>query len=621
MTTKLIQLREADDMSKQDAAVGGNFSAVLQEPLYLEKGDSIRMKSAFLSDITANQNTVVFPQELTVTFYIARYYRDWGSYEVVSNYNTRVSGGIGGNRQHFSNKDFVLCESTTAASTQNVQSLSLRVNTDLLKSIKFEHMDFSIGYFAPSSEQGGKQTAYINFRASRKELARRIVEGSGDDKGKSVIILDNSFSTESGKLGFPRIAILDTFQGGPQFTLFKSETEFGRKRKRNHIFTGLRIAESTAGNADGESTIFYPWRRPLTIKIPKNTKGYMPEELTSIINEQVQAVVTNEQNEYPTSQGINNPLIGTRNDAALILGSNPYFISTEGTEYRQLTANQWIGSNAFAIIYRDDLQKYQIAQTHLPIYSAQSDGILQLQRTNEAYNDGGAVGINYTANKAGGIIIESTDPPDFLQSYFSFKPDIFGTFTKSDKVTMSNKAGDPVSGFADAIVPKIDLIEGVNVTGHYVNLDSLINKSGTSFETPTLNLRLDIPTPPTANAITQAFIAETQMHSIIGETVSNVQSGEGYYQIEISMPVNSDIRGQDNKNNKIQGIVGRYYSKDSYTSSVEGEGSIPYFHESDDPLILNSFKVRILTPEGEQMEGLQNDNTIFLEVIKNNKSI
>ena len=186
---------------------------------------------------------------------------------------------------------------------------------------------------------------------------------------------------------------------------------------------------------------------------------------------------------------------------------------------------------------------------------------------------------------------------------------------------MSNKAGDPASGFADAIVPKIDLVEGVNVTGHYVNLDSLINKGGTSFETPTLNLRLDTGTPPTANAITQAFIAETEMHSIIGETVSNVQSGEGYYQIEISMPVNSDIRGQDNKNNKIQGIVGRYYSKDSYTSSVEGEGSIPYVHQSDDPLILNSFKVRILTPEGEQMEGLQNDNTIFLEVIKANKSI
>ena len=87
------------------------------------------------------------------------------------------------------------------------------------------------------------------------------------------------------------------------------------------------------------------------------------------------------------------------------------------------------------------------------------------------------------------------------------------------------------------------------------------------------------------------------------------------------MPVNSDIRGQDNKNNKIHGIVGRYYSKDSYTSSVEGEGSIPYLHESDDPLVLNSFKVRILNPNGTQMEGLQNDNTIFLEIIKANKSI
>ena len=281
-------------MSKQDLSIGGDFKAVLQEPLYLEKGDSIRMKTAFLSDITANQNTVVFTEDLTVTFYIARYIRDWGSYEIASNYNTRIRGGIGGNRQLFSNKDFILCESTATSTTQDVSALSFRVDTDLLKSIKFEHMDFSIGYFSPSTEHTpAKQTSYINFRASRKELQRRVVPGSGDDKGKSVIILDESFGVESGNLGFPRVAVKDDFDGGPQFTIFKSETTLGRKRKRSHIFSNIKIATSTAGNAGGANTIFFPWRRPLTFTIPKNSSGYMPEELTSIINEQLQAAVTN----------------------------------------------------------------------------------------------------------------------------------------------------------------------------------------------------------------------------------------------------------------------------------------------------------------------------------------
>ena len=624
MTTKIIQLREADDMSKQDSSVGGNFSAVLQEPLYLEKGDSIRMKTAFLSDITANQNTVVFPEDLTVTFYIARYIRDWGSFEVDSNYNTRLRGGVGGVRQPFSNKDFVLCESTAASTAQNVSALSIVVDTDLLKSIKFEHIDISIGYFSPSTEHAsGAQTAYINFRASRRELQRRVTEGSGNDKGKSVIILDSSFSVESGKLGFPRLAVKDDFNSnqGPDFVIFKSETSLGRKRKRNHIFKSIRIATATPANTDSENKIFFPWRRPLTIKILKNDSGYMPEELTSIINEQLQAAVTNEENVFVAAAGIDNPLLGTSDEATAKLSGRPFFISTDATEYRQLTVNNWIGSDSLAIIYRDDLQKYQIAQTHLPIYAAQSDGILLLSRVRQ----GSATLENYVANKAGGIIIESTDPPDFLQSYFNFKPDIFGTFTKSDKITMINHVGEPAppTGFLNnSVFPKIDLVEGVNVTGHYVNLDALIDKSGTNFESPTAHTRMDAGTAPTSAEISnQSFIAESQMHSIIGETVSNVQPGEAYYQIEISMPVNSDIRGQDNKNNKIQGIVGRYYSKDSYTSSVEGEGAIPYVHQSDDPLVLNSFKVRILNPNGTQMEGLQSDNTVFLEVVKANKSI
>ena len=627
MTTKIIQLREKDDQSKQDDGLGGNFQSVLKEPLYIEKGDQIRMKTAFLSDIQANQNTVVFKEDLTVTFYISRYIRDWGSYQIASNYNEREAGSEAGTHmQKFSNRDFVMCQSTNTVNSQSVNSLIVEVNKDALKKIKVESVYIHIGYFMESNTgtipPGGndpQESAHIIFQVSRKELQRRVVEGSGNFKGKSVIIIDNSLGIESGHLNFPRMCINDNINNGPKFTIYIPKGDFGRRTNRNDFFKSIVIGETTPANAGGVNAVFTPWRRPLAITIPKNLNGYSQEEFTNVINEQLAQIVTDKQNIYPVN-GIDNPCLGTTTEATTKLGSIPYFISTDGKQYKQFpnASNNWVGTNHFAIIYRDDLSKYQIAQTHMPIYNSQQDGVLLLSR-----NNGGGDLENYVANKAGGIIIESTDPPDFLQTYFKFNADIFAPHNHTGGVTMTPPGGATPgdSSFVNTIVPTFDLIEGVNVTGHYVTLDSLVDKGGDNFESPLAHVRMDAAPAPLAATISEGFIAETEMHSIISETISTVQEGEAYYQIEISMPVNTDIRGQEDKNNKIQGIVGRYYSKDSYTSAVEYEGSIPYVHQSDDPLVLNSFKVRILDPAGEQMMGLQSDNTVFLEVIKSTKSI
>ena len=89
-----------------------------------------------------------------------------------------------------------------------------------------------------------------------------------------------------------------------------------------------------------------------------------------------------------------------------------------------------------------------------------------------------------------------------------------------------------------------------------------------------------------------------------------------YYLIEIEgKGVKSDIRGGVGsaiQNNKISAIVSRYYQTLSYTSSMDGSGAIPYIHTGE-PMIIDSFKVRILDPDGTLTDNIQDSNVVFLQ--------
>ena len=45
---------------------------------------------------------------------------------------------------------------------------------------------------------------------------------------------------------------------------------------------------------------------------------------------------------------------------------------------------------------------------------------------------------------------------------------------------------------------------------------------------------------------------------------------------------------------------------------MDGSGGIPYIHKGQ-PLILDSFKVRILDPNGELTDNIQDSNVVFLQ--------
>jgi hypothetical protein len=88
----------------------------------------------------------------------------------------------------------------------------------------------------------------------------------------------------------------------------------------------------------------------------------------------------------------------------------------------------------------------------------------------------------------------------------------------------------------------------------------------------------------------------------------------GYFLIDINAQFNSEFTGAKYQSDNIRAIVSRYYQQNSYTIG-SGADSVPYIHRGD-PVMLSSFRCRILSGDKKLAPNLEEDNTLILEVIK-----
>ena len=89
--------------------------------------------------------------------------------------------------------------------------------------------------------------------------------------------------------------------------------------------------------------------------------------------------------------------------------------------------------------------------------------------------------------------------------------------------------------------------------------------------------------------------------------------------IDIGTSYNENIGSDQTQlsySRNMRGIIDRYYSANSYTSSQGGD--ISYIHYGNS-FQLQSLKIRISNSDGSVIDDLGNDNTVFIKVIKNNQ--
>jgi hypothetical protein len=112
----------------------------------------------------------------------------------------------------------------------------------------------------------------------------------------------------------------------------------------------------------------------------------------------------------------------------------------------------------------------------------------------------------------------------------------------------------------------------------------------------------------TANDQTVPIFADSQ------DSAQN-ENNEGYYLISVATKARGAYVGGDGySSGSIIGVVGGFYSKDSYTAGTAGD-AIGYVHMGE-PLSLDSFKVRLLGPDKKPSLVLGDRNCVMLRITR-----
>ena len=73
--------------------------------------------------------------------------------------------------------------------------------------------------------------------------------------------------------------------------------------------------------------------------------------------------------------------------------------------------------------------------------------------------------------------------------------------------------------------------------------------------------------------------------------------------------------GEGFKTSSIKAVVGKYYSTNSFTNGSVADSLTPYIHQGE-PFNLSELRIRILDPNKGIAEGIGDNNSVFVEVIK-----
>ena len=90
---------------------------------------------------------------------------------------------------------------------------------------------------------------------------------------------------------------------------------------------------------------------------------------------------------------------------------------------------------------------------------------------------------------------------------------------------------------------------------------------------------------------------------------------EGYYKIVVDSKISNELVGADSTIRNVSAIISKYNSYGNFTAAYN-EGSVSYIHKGQ-PLTITDFRVKILLPSGEVASDINDRNTVFLELTKN----
>ena len=433
--------------------------------------------------------------------------------------------------------------------------------------------------------------------------------------------------------------------------------------KNNGNFQSVESSPHT----EGVNGTFTNYENEVSFTIPVGV--YDPNVITQLINEKMVAIDVNPSQTGNDFEITENPLLKTMQQIRLRENKQLVFYDPTDNDRKFVIntsadaqgdpelLNYYIGTSQFGLSFNESSGKMEIIAMHNSLFSGlfkeETNSVVPTNTVfapevriirNEALVSGvdgcgqpdqdasQAAATKFVANKNCGIYLTKLEPQEFwygANSSMGFDENIFPSFAQFNKVfktedlTASGQPKPIITSNEKVYMPN-NLTEGINITSDECGLDELIVKrlsavrtNGAYVQTSFNSFDIQTAMIPTNQIFSDIVgVNSIQATNPVG---SSILEASPYYKISVDLGIKSDVRGNGN-GNTISSIVSKYYSQNSYTSAYS-EGSIGYVHQSDEPVVLNDIRVRILNNNNELSKGIGDNSSVFLQVTKSPQNL
>ena len=558
MSSTIIELRNKESDS---VIQNGDWTTTLNENILLADGDQIVIKDSYIDTQQTSSSRILIPEDLNVKF-------DYGFYLVNNELTALVEYQTTTPPTVPTFRNMVLCKDLTVSTATNVL-LTDYVLTTTDKSQSSQAVDITFTWNNDIPVIGASYSRKIHIPSLKPNQQYRVQALTGElvDSTNKVGTVEN-------------------------ISLF-----------------GLKVSKQTTQVVTGKR-IQVPYTRTKSIKIPKG--NYTPDDLTALINIDVTnndliegAFITDPDAILQTSRQIQARFLdGTGAVATEFTLCDPTLADVAPLQV--LAMNNYVagtgqdiyfGASIFEMEYDEASKIFNIKYLHTPNYVSNSISVQYFK---------GTAGNITTVNKIGGCYLtrlyaETDDGTlfDFWDNLLGFGDNLLTEFVYAPSPVATPPAPDFLIPISD------NLIDGVGITGQLSSVDGVVDKT-----TP-LNV-VAFAGSPLQYVVTTTANVTTGLSG--GSNALDAQDGFGYYLIEINSSFKNNFLTPDNNYRSIQQIVNRYYELNSYTA---GEGGQLVYQHVGEPVLLQSFHVRVLTSEKELAPNIGDDNTVHLQLIKN----
>ena len=619
-SSTIIKLRQAES---KDIATNGSYSVSLKEPILLEKGDICKVHTAIID--TTSESVVELATDTRINMGIGKYMRNLKVADTTATpdwYNYTATPASAATPDFATPISFCAVKTETGANDFKVTQIAVGSSSqDVLRD--FGGLELQFRYI----EVGTDIEKIFHINIPKLPIIDHLEKPVMYD-------IDHLVRTKS----FVCITPTKTLRKHRVNTSFFTISVPSNDRYKPTDTDGNLVIFGNNGDplASG-SGVIVPFEEILSFDLKAGT--YTPGELASSITDkmadlQLSGPVGNKVSVKPGVFPVNNPCLRTSYDILDRINtittvsdsmvfepeSNKdyptpgYFLTpvlADAAANRTKELNLLIGANEVSLNFDDTLQKLNFDIIHFPIYGGVGPTELTPIIDYIVGNDSAGNPLPLTPQVSqGGIFftrLESKEIKTLVDGTVieGINTDFWTQLGFDDAVVQpSHDTLNPVSG---VIQCQIEFKVGQHITSAFVGLDSIVDKS-------LGGKQLIATTGGSETTLTTPIISSREFN--------NVENNEGYYLLEIGTNIPQRMVGgatnEQTTSNKVQSIIGKYYSQNGNFLQDDGSGSIVYEHNSDIPQILSDLNVRILhadlTPPEENEIGPK--NSVFLEIIK-----